>query len=87
VEAIALLEENMRRPSHEFWTDDLSFIEAAAYLRADLSGHKQVTDVYLLGLAIHHQAKLATFDKSLPTLLPANKHKTDWIIEISRRVH
>jgi toxin-antitoxin system PIN domain toxin len=87
VEAIALLEENLRLSSHEFWPDDLSFAEAAAYLRPDISGHKQITDVYLLGLAIHRQAKFATFDKPLASLLPANKRKSDWIIELSRRVH
>lgn len=87
VEAVALLEEALDRSTHEFWPDHLSFAEAAAYLRPDLSGHKQITDAYLLGLAIHHQAKLATFDKPLASLLPAHKHKSDWIIEIPRRVH
>lgn len=87
VEAITLLEEALDRSTHEFWPDDLSFAEAAAYLRPDLSGHKQITDAYLLGLAIHHQTKLATFDRPLASLLPANKRKSDWIIELSRRVH
>ena len=86
-EAIALLEENLLRPSHEFWPDSISFTDAAAYVRPDLTGHKQVTDVYLLGLAMHHQAKLVTFDKPLASLLPAHKRKSDWIIELSRRVH
>jgi len=86
-EAIALLEENLSRPSHEFWPDNLSFAQAAAYLKPDLSGHKQITDVYLLGLAIHRQAKLATFDKPLAALLPAGKRKADWIVELSRSIH
>jgi uncharacterized protein len=86
-EAIALLEENLRHPSHEFWPDDLSFAEAAAYLKPDLSGHKQITDAYLLGLAIHHQAKLATFDRALASLLPASRRKAEWVAEISRRTH
>jgi|SRR6185437_2174558 len=87
VEAITLLGEALDRSTHEFWPDDLNFAEAAAYLKPDISGHKQVTDVYLLGLAIHHHAKLATYDKPLASLLPANKRKSDWIIELSRRVH
>lgn len=87
VEAIALLEDAIDRSTHEFWPDDLSLAEAAAYLRPDLSGHKQVTDAYLLGLAIHRRAKLATFDKPLASLLPASLRKSDWIIEIPRRAH
>ncbi|HEV2463997.1 MAG TPA: TA system VapC family ribonuclease toxin [Acidobacteriaceae bacterium] len=86
-EAVALLEENTQRSSHEFWRDNISFADAAAYLRPDLTGHKQVTDAYLLGLAIHHRSKLATFDKPLSTLLPASLRKSDWIVELSRRSH
>ncbi len=87
VEAIALLEEALEKPTHVFWPDSIPFPEAASYLRPDISGHKQITDAYLLGLAIHHQAKLATFDKRLASLLPANMRRSDWIVEIPRRVH
>lgn len=86
-EAIALLEENLRHPSHEFWPDSISFADAAAHLRPDLTGHKQITDAYLLGLAIHRRAKFATFDRPLASLLPTGLRKADWIIEIPRRVH
>jgi predicted nucleic acid-binding protein len=29
-------------------------------------GHRQVTDVYLLGLAKRHGRRLATFDRTIP---------------------
>ena len=29
-------------------------------------GHKQITDIYLLGLAVRHGGRLATFDRSIP---------------------
>lgn len=86
-EAISLLEEALDRSTHEFWPDDLSLNKAVAYLKTDLSGHNQITDAYLLGIAIHHQAKLVTFDKSLSSLLPSGKRKSDWIVELSRRIH
>lgn len=86
VEAMTLLEEAIDRATHEFWPDDLNLAEAAAYLRPDISGHKQITDVYLLGLAIHRRAKLATFDKRLAALLPVNLRKPEWIMEIPRQV-
>jgi len=28
--------------------------------------HRQITDVYLLGLAAHHGGKLATFERRIP---------------------
>jgi hypothetical protein len=30
-----------------------------------LQGHRQITDAYLLGLAAHNKAKLATMDKGI----------------------
>jgi predicted nucleic acid-binding protein len=35
-----------------------------------LVGHRQVTDAYLLGLALRHGGRLATFDQGIGTLLP-----------------
>jgi uncharacterized protein len=46
---------------HHFWNDDLP----VSVLRARWSkglGHKQITDAYLLALAIHHKGSLVTFD-------------------------
>jgi predicted nucleic acid-binding protein len=53
----------------EFWPD------AASYTQTDLGqvrGHRQVTDAYLVGLAVRNQAKLATLDHALAQLYPAN---------------
>ena len=50
---------------HAFWPDDLSMREDLF----DLSyahGHRQLTDVYLLGLAVRHDGRLATFDRGIP---------------------
>jgi hypothetical protein len=38
-----------------------------------LVGHKQVTDAYLLGLAIRRKAKLITLDRSISALLAREK--------------
>lgn len=50
---------------HQFWRDAVS-------LRDDLfdssraGGAKQLTDIYLLGLAVNRKGRLATFDRSIP---------------------
>ncbi len=49
---------------HVFWPDDVSVCDATLF---GLSvGHRQLTDVYLLGLATAHDGCLATFDRSVP---------------------
>jgi len=83
MEAIAVLEENTQTPHHEFWSNDISFMKAVAPLISGLQRYRQITDAYLLGLAIHRKGKLATFDTSIASLLPVGKRKSDWIVELS----
>lgn len=61
----AVLEENMRRPGHRFWAMDLSWPEALRLSGIEIESHHEVTDVYLLGLAIKNKGRLVTFDKGL----------------------
>ena len=68
-EAAAVLEANLKHPEHQFWADDIGFAESVRTLK--LSGHRQVTDAYLLGLALHKRARFATLDRSLASLLPS----------------
>lgn len=64
-DARELLRQNIQQPGHEFWRADLPFEKAASLAGIRLRGHRQVTDAYLLGLAIHHGGKLATMDEGL----------------------
>lgn len=74
-EALALLEDVVKHPSHTFWTDDISILED--HIPSDLLvGHRQVTDAYLLGLAIRHGGRLVTLDKGVSALLSTrNPHR------------
>ena len=83
MEAIALLQENTQTARHEFWAGDLSYAQAVEPLKSSVTGHQQITDAYLLGLAMHRKGKLATFDRSIASLLPDGKRKSDWIVELS----
>ena len=51
---------------HEFWADDLSLLDDKAIDTTRIHGSKQLTDVYLLALAVAHGGRLVTFDRSLP---------------------
>jgi toxin-antitoxin system PIN domain toxin len=68
--ALALLLANLGHPAHRFWADEISFIQALELFNPRLAGHQQVTDAYLLGLAMHRKGKLATMDRAVLTLLP-----------------
>lgn len=56
-------------PGHRFWTDDLD-LDATLSRFALLTGHRQVTDAYLLALAVSKGGCLATFDRSIAAIAP-----------------
>jgi uncharacterized protein len=78
-DAAALLEANLAHPAHHFWPDDLPFSAATQPYFANLTGHQQLADAYLLALASHHKAKLVTLDRSLQDLLPDKSTAIDFL--------
>lgn len=50
---------------HEFWPDDVSLRDDAAVDFSRVHGHQQVSDVYLLALAVKHKGCLTTFDRGI----------------------
>ena len=60
----SILRQLYEATGHHFWPEDLSILEI---LEPDaIITHAQITDVYLLGLAVHHKGKLATLDQRIP---------------------
>jgi predicted nucleic acid-binding protein len=50
-EALALLSENLAHDAHDFWAETLSVPDALDGLEAELRGHQQFMDAYLLAVA------------------------------------
>jgi toxin-antitoxin system PIN domain toxin len=71
LEALQLLDRILRHPDHRFWPDTVPLTHEKMP-RGHLMGHRQVTDMYLLGLAIHHGGRLVTLDHGIENLLPHN---------------
>ncbi len=65
-EAMDLLDIAIGLGKHEFWPDDLSLIDGARIDRRHVLGPKQLTDIYLLALAVKHGGRLITFDRGIP---------------------
>jgi uncharacterized protein len=64
--AIDLLAEQVGDSDHAFWPDDISLRDSALFDPGCILGPNQITDVYLLALAVKHGGRLATLDRSVP---------------------
>jgi toxin-antitoxin system PIN domain toxin len=61
---LTILRQLCDAPGHHFWSEDISILQI---LEPDaLITHIQITDLYLLGLAVHKRGKLATLDQRIP---------------------
>ncbi|MCM3879211.1 MAG: VapC toxin family PIN domain ribonuclease [Vicinamibacterales bacterium] len=65
VELIQRLEQFCASKQHVFWSDGLSLRDAKIFNPAFIAGHRQVSDIYLLGLARKMGGRLATFDRGI----------------------
>ena len=51
---------------HQFWADDVSLLDARIADSTRIHGPRQVTDLYLLALALRHRGCFVSFDSSIP---------------------
>ena len=65
------LADSLRDDAHQFWPDAISLPDAMGILRDPISGHQQITDAYLVALAIRNKGKLATLDRGIQRWAPA----------------
>lgn len=56
-----------QQPGHYFWHDDISLYDDQLIDSSKLIASLQVTDTYLLALAVKHGGQFATFDRRLVT--------------------
>ena len=50
---------------HQFIPDDISLLDYAQVNAQRILGYRQITDVYLLALAVAHDARLVTLDRRI----------------------
>jgi uncharacterized protein len=60
------LRKQIALSDHEFWPDSISITDPAIFDHSWLLGPNQITDVYLLALAVKHGGRLVTFDRGIP---------------------
>lgn len=59
------LSEACRLLDHAFWADDVSLRSDGLINFARVQGHNQITDLYLLALAVKHGGCLVSFDQAI----------------------
>jgi hypothetical protein len=74
-EAVEFLNDLAQRPGYRYWPITESWATLTASFAARIFGHQQVTDAYLLGLAIREDGILVTFDRGLRYLAGSEFHR------------
>jgi len=59
------LGEAIATPPHEFWSDDISLLDSRIADRTRIHGPRQVTDLYLLALAVRNDGCFVSFDSTV----------------------
>jgi toxin-antitoxin system PIN domain toxin len=67
-QATTVLHELSVQPGYRYWMINDKWADVTAPFAARVAGHQQVTDAYLLGLAIKEKGVLVTFDKAIKYL-------------------
>jgi toxin-antitoxin system PIN domain toxin len=60
------LAEATASAAHVFWPDDISLSDKRVADPMRIHGPRQLTDAYLLALAVRHKGRFVTFDESVP---------------------
>jgi uncharacterized protein len=70
-----LLKDSLEAIDHIFLPDNVSLLNVQTFNHDNIHSHKQLTDIYLLALAVKHNCTLLTFDNhiALNTVLGAEQ--------------
>lgn len=64
-DGIERLREATASSLHAFWPDDVSLLDESVADASRIHGPRQLTDLYLLALAVRHGGRLVTFDRAI----------------------
>jgi toxin-antitoxin system PIN domain toxin len=76
-----LVAELIRHPHHQFWPDSLSLLDESHVDASRLLEATQLTDTYLLALAVRHGGRLVSFDRRLSGQGVAGGREALWLID------
>ena len=65
---------------HAFWACELSLLDERLVDRSRIHGPRQVTDVYLLALAVANAGRFVTFEHFVPTAAVSGAHEGNLVV-------
>ncbi len=65
-DALVVVRQWTNAPQHVFWPDDVSLLDPSVIDHNNLFGRRQITDAYLLALAIKNGGRFVTMDQRIP---------------------
>lgn len=81
---VAVVAERLREATahdaHQFWADDISLLDVKKIHVTHVHGPKQLTDVYLLALAVERGGRLVTFDQGISLAAVIGAHKKHLVV-------
>jgi len=63
---VQMLQNSTAAPWHALWPDDISILDSQLFRHSHIHSARQLTDLYLLGLAVKQHGCLVTFDQRIP---------------------
>jgi uncharacterized protein len=78
---LAMFRRSFADPSHAFWPDDVGLTDGNHFDSQRIHGPRQITDVYLLGLAVAHGGRFVTLDARIP-LSAVHGAEADHLVEL-----
>lgn len=76
-----LIAELIRHPQHQFWPDSLSLLDPNRVDASRLLESSQLTDTYLLALAVERGGRLVSLDRRLSPVGVAGGREALWLID------
>jgi len=64
--AVGVFIDLIEGTDHHFWPDDISLLDAQHVDPTRILGPRQLTDIYLLALAVKNGGRFVTFDRAIP---------------------
>ncbi len=65
---------------HQFWADEISLLDSSRIDTGRVHGPRQITDAYLLALAVHRRGRFVTFDSAVAPNAVRKAHPENLIV-------
>jgi toxin-antitoxin system PIN domain toxin len=63
---VQMLRSSTQTPFHDLWPDELSILDTNSFEHSHMHSARQLTDLYLLALAVKRKGRLVSFDQRIP---------------------